>query len=186
MKTLTLVYLVLLGFILAGCYDESAQISTTPQREAQETPTPIEKTVAEPEIFKLGDEISAGQFKWKVISVKRFAQIGQSFGDTFMGVKANGEFLLLDVEVENIGKSAQLLSDSFLILIDDQGREFSADSTAAMYFPQGEALFFETLNPGVVKKGKIAFDVPKGLKIVNAKISDSLVESSFYTVKLIT
>src|SRR3989344_7009091 len=150
MKILALVCIVLLSLILTACYDESAYSSSNEnyQREIPEqapAPQPEETPTPKPEIFKLGDEISAGQFKWKIIGVKRFAQIGQSFGDTFMGVKANGEFLVLDVEVENIGKSAQLLSDSFLILIDDQGREFSADSAAAMYFPQGEALFFETI-----------------------------------------
>lgn len=45
---------------------------------------------------------------------------------------------------------------------------------------------FETINPGIIKKGKIVYDVPEGLKVVNARISDSLVEQSFYTIKLIS
>ena len=58
---------------------------------------------------------------------------------------------------------------------------------ASIYLkPQGSALMFETINPGIVKKGKIVYDVPVGLNVVNVRISSSLASSSFYTVKLMT
>jgi len=42
--------------------------------------------------------------------------------DTFIGEKADGEFLILDIQVENTGKSAKYLMDSFVKIVDDQKR----------------------------------------------------------------
>ena len=137
-------------------------------------------------LYNFGDEVIAGDFKWNISNPTKASQIGESFSGILMGVKANGEFLIFDVEVENIGNSAQLLSDSFVKLVDDKNREFSAHPSAAIFLkPQGSSLTFETLNPGIIKKGKIVFDVPKDLKIVNIRISSNLLECSFYNIKLI-
>ncbi len=155
-------------------------------------PTPVEEAKTEistepQKIFQVGDEIIAGEFKWKITKMTKQKEIGQDIAGTFLGAKADGEFLILDVEVENIGKSANILSDSFIKLVDDQGREFTADSSAAFYLERNSALlFFKTVNPGIVKKGKIVFDVPIGLNVANVIIYDSLATSSFYTVKLIS
>lgn len=148
---------------------------------------PIEQVPLEPETFQIGDEITAGEFKWKIIKITKQKQIGQDLAGNFFGVKADGEFIILDVQVENVGKSANILSDSFIKLVDNQGREFTADSAAAIYLEQNTALsFYDTLNPGIVKKGKVVFDAPVGLSVVNVIIYDSLATSSFYTVKLVS
>jgi len=137
--------------------------------------------------FEMNEPVIAGNFKWKITGITKQSEIGEDFFGNFMGTKANGEYLIISVEVENIGKSAQYLTNSFIKLIDNQGREFSSDAMAGIYLkPQGSSLNFETINPGIVRKGKVVFDVPKGLNIIHVKISDSLIESSFYTVKLIS
>ena len=81
-------------------------------------------------------------------------------------------------------KQQQYLMDSYLKLVDDQGREFSPDTSAAFYLDSNQALMFEQVNPGIVKKGKIVFDVPENLNVANVRISSNLVSSSFYNVKL--
>lgn len=135
--------------------------------------------------YGLGDELEAGDFKWKFVKYTTASEIGEDIMGTFMGVKADGEFLIVDVEVENVGKSAKYLMESFVRIIDEQGREFSADVTAAFYLkPQGSSLSFDIVNPGIVKKGKIVFDVPSGLKIAKIRVSSNLLEDSFYSVNL--
>ena len=135
--------------------------------------------------YKLGDEVIAGNFKWTFKNYNTASQIGEDVFGTFMGVKADGEFLIIDVEVENIGKNAQLLSDSYVKLIDDQEREFSTDTMAAIYLkPQGSSFSFDTVNPGIIKKGKIVFDVPSGLKVAKIKVLSDLYSDSFYNIKL--
>ncbi|MEK6984035.1 MAG: STT3 domain-containing protein [Nanoarchaeota archaeon] len=116
-----------------------------------------------PTIFNIGDEIVAGDFKWKFSNFTKKSQIGD-----YISREADGEFLILDVEVENIGTSAQLLKNSLIELIDNQGREFSAD--IKYYDVKPEAIIFDTINPGIVKKGKIVFDIPKGLTNLKIKV----------------
>ncbi len=172
--------------------DKVEQKTALPEKNTIVSPPKeeIKPVVAEPPKppeFKLGDKIIAGQFTWKITKMTKAKEIGEDLMGTFLGKKASGEFLIIDVEVENTGKSAQFLMDSFVKLVDDQDREFSPDTEAAFYLkPEGSALMFETINPGIIKKGKIVYDVPEGLKVVNARISDSLIEQSFYLVKLVS
>ena len=141
--------------------------------------------VPETKNYALGEEIQAGDFKWKVIDFTTTQEIGEEFFDSFFGVKADGVFVIIDVEVENTGDSAKLLSDSFVKLVDEKGREFSSDSAAAFYLkPQGSALFFEQLNPGITKKGKVVFDVPHDLKVISLRISSNMIKDAIYSVKL--
>jgi hypothetical protein len=135
-----------------------------------------------PRPFSFNDVILAGDISWKFTDARRRSLIGNS---EYFNKKANGEFLILDVEVTNNGRTAQTISDSYVKLVDSQGREYSPDSTAAMYLP-GDSLFYEQINPGITAKGSIVFDVPKGLTVTRLRISNNLVESSFYYVNLIT
>lgn len=180
MRRIGIFGIIIIGLFLVSCAPPT-QVGKDMALETAE-----EKIVAKPKIFKLGDEIIAGEFKWKITRVTKQKEIGQDLAGTFLGVKADGEFLILDVEVENIGKSANILSDSFVKLVDNQGREFTADTAASIYLKQGSSLIFDTINPGIVKKGKIVFDVPVDLTVVDVKISGSLATSSFYTVKLVS
>jgi len=137
--------------------------------------------------YTLGEPVQASDLKWRITNFSTATQIGQNLMGTFMGEKADGVFIIVDVEVENTGKRAKYLTDTFLKLVDDQGREFLPNSMAAIYLkPEGSALVFETINPGIFMKGKIVFDVPVGLKVANVKISSSFMDNSFYTIQLMS
>jgi hypothetical protein len=145
-----------------------------PSQQAQAPPT-----------YNIGDSIQAGDFTWKITKVSTASQVGEEVYGTLMGKKADGIFVILDVQVTNTGKSAKYLMDSFVKLVDDQGREFSPDTEASIWIkPQGSGLTFEQINPGITKTGKIIYDIPQGLKVANLKISNNLIESSVYDVKL--
>lgn len=141
--------------------------------------------VQETKIYSVGDELKAGDFNWKITGFSKTEIIGEYLYDNLLGEKADGIFLIIDVEITNNGNSAKYLSDSFIKLIDEQNREFSATSSAAIYLkPQGSALIFEQINPGITKKGKVVFDVPKTIKVANIKITSNLLTSNNYNVKL--
>ncbi|HIH23457.1 TPA: DUF4352 domain-containing protein [Candidatus Woesearchaeota archaeon] len=152
--------------------------------DAQQAVAPS-NAAATAKLYGLGDRFVAGDFTWTITDVTTTSQIGQDLGGTFFGEKASGIFVVLDVEVENTGNKADYLSDSYIQLIDDQGREFSPTTMAAVYLkPEGSALVFEQLNPGITKTGKIVYDVPKGLKVANVKVQSSLLTSEYYTVRI--
>jgi len=135
--------------------------------------------------YSLGDTIQAGNFKWRITKVSTAKEIGQSIMGSFVGERADGVFVILDVEVENTGNSAEYLSDYYIKLVDSQGREFSPNTVAAMYLkPEGSALAFEQINPGITKKGKIVYDVPEGITSFNVKITSSLFSTKVYNVEI--
>ncbi len=142
----------------------------------------IKATPEQVKTYSIGDSIQAGDFTWEITKSSTAKTIGSN---PYLKTEASGIYIILDVEVENTGKSAKYLMDSYLKLVDDQGREFSPDTSAAFYLDSNQVLMFEQVNPGIVKKGKIVFDVPENLNVANVRISSNLVSSSFYNVKLI-
>ena len=129
------------------------------------------------EKYSMNTKIQAGDFAWTITGVTKT----KSFGGSYFISRADGEYLVISVEIENTGKTAQYLSSDYLKLIDDKNREFSSTYVLG----EDSIISFETINPGIVKKGKIIFDVPEGIKVINVKISSNLIESSFYNVQLL-
>ena len=146
--------LIILGAIF-GDNNPSTNTNSNSQSNINAQSQQQIQTPPQPTTYNVGDSIQAGDFTWKIIKVSTASQIGEEIYGTLMGKKADGIFVILDVEVTNTGKSAQYLSDSFVKLIDDQGREFSADTGAAIWIkPEGSALMFDQINPGITKKEK--------------------------------
>lgn len=93
-----------------------------------------------------------------------------SIGEGMMAEEASGQFVVVRLSVTNIGDRSQLFSDSSQALIDDQGREHSADS-ATIWMDEG--IVFQELNPGITIDGLIAFDIPADANAVALELHDS-------------
>ncbi|MFA5061389.1 MAG: DUF4352 domain-containing protein [Candidatus Pacearchaeota archaeon] len=167
--------------ILGGLFGEDSSNTSIKDTNSIDENENIQANQEELKIYSVGDSVQAGDFKWKITQFTTSKTIGSN---PYLTSEASGIYLILDVEVENTGNSAEYLMDSYLKLIDNQNREFSPDSGAAIYLDSNKALLFEQVNPGIVKKGKIVFDVPEGLEFVNVRISSNLLSSSVYQVKL--
>ncbi len=129
--------------------------------------------------YTLGDSIVAGNFKWKFTEYMTLERIGAETIFGFLGDVADGIFLIVNVEVENIGKTSEYLRTNNIKLVDGQGREYSTDSAAYYLEPDGSELpSFEEINPGINKKGKIVFDVPRNLKVADIRIASSTCDTN--------
>lgn len=82
-------------------------------------------------------------------------------GSDMFGEAAQGQFVLVHVSVSNTGTKPDSFNSMAVTVFDDQGREFSANSTAAIYLDDG-SVFFEDVNPGNTLNGTIVFDLPAG------------------------
>lgn len=82
-------------------------------------------------------------------------------GSDAFGEAAQGQFVLVHVSVSNTGTKPDSFNSMAVTVFDDQGREFSANSTAALYLDDG-SVFFEDVNPGNTLNGTIVFDLPAG------------------------
>jgi hypothetical protein len=117
----------------------------------------------------IGRPVRDGKFEFTVIGVKTAKQVGNDF----MNKKAQGQFLLVSMTVRNIGDKAQMFDSSSQKLFDAAGREYAADSAAAVYLGDANS-FLNTINPGNSVKGIVVFDIPTGAKIARVELHDSL------------
>lgn len=117
----------------------------------------------------IGQAVRDGKFEFTVTKVRTGVA---SVGDQYLGQKAQGQFVLVTVTAKNIGDEAQLLADSSQKVRDAGGREFSADSAAAVYLKDNDVLFNQ-INPGNSVTGVLVFDMPKGAVPASIELHDS-------------
>ncbi len=104
---------------------------------------------------RIGDEVRDGVFAFTVNRVERVKRVGGEF----LHKDAQGEFLVVHVAVWNAGDRVGHFLGSNQKVYDADGREYSADSGAAMYLPESKSLY-EAINPGNRVDGIILFDLP--------------------------
>ena len=123
---------------------------------------------AEPAV--IGDSADDGNFRFVVDGV----DCGRDrVGGEFFRERAQGQFCLLSVSVENIGDEAGSLFADNQYLIDGRGDRHSADGSATFALdPEGDT-WFEEINPGNTVTGEIVFDVPEDRRILQAELHDS-------------
>ncbi|MGW5877512.1 DUF4352 domain-containing protein [Nocardiopsis terrae] len=90
-----------------------------------------------------------------------------TFGGEFTEKQAQGEFVIVDLTVENGGSEATTFDSSALSLIDADGNSHSASTTL-----EADSFFLEQINPGNQATGRAAFDVPEGTEAVALEVSD--------------
>jgi uncharacterized protein DUF4352 len=120
---------------------------------------------------KMNTATTDGKFQFKVTGMK--CGVG-SVGPEGFGQKAQGQFCLVDVQIKNVGTSAEIFVDSSQKGYDAKGTEFSVDSGAAVYANKDYSTFLEDINPGNTVKGKLVFDVPKTTKLTSVVLHESM------------
>jgi hypothetical protein len=117
----------------------------------------------QPAAATIGTPVRDGKFQFTVTSVTHAKHVGGQFGTT-----AQGRFTILHVTVKNIGGEAQNMDASNQYVYDKNGKQYSASSEAS-----SQSFFLTDINPGNQVTGRIAFDLPKGVKAVKAELHDS-------------
>ena len=131
--------------------------------EAEEAAEP------EPEIAVAGDTVTDGDFEFIVGGVEQgVAEVGGEF----LSEEAQGEFVIIDLTVKNIGDEASYFSDSDQILFDTAGNEYSTNTSAGIYLEDND-IWLAEINPGNQVEGKIVFDVPVGTALAKLELHDS-------------
>jgi hypothetical protein len=119
---------------------------------------------------KVGEAARDGKFEFTVKSSKcGVAKIGTDM----VGQKAQGQFCLITVNVKNIGKEAQMFSDSSQKAYAADGTEYSADTGAAIYANKNAETFLNDINPGNQVSGVLVFDIPAKVALTKLELHDS-------------
>jgi len=135
-------------------------------------------TTSQKSAAKIGTPVRDGKFEFTVTAVDP----GKStIGTGSLSKTAQGQFVLVHLTVRNVGTQQQVFDQSAQKMIDQQGRQLSADPTAAIYVDQQN--FLAQINPGNSVEGVVAFDIPKDAIPTKLALHDS-VFSSGVTVQL--
>ncbi|SUD48863.1 Telomeric repeat-binding factor 2 [Nocardia otitidiscaviarum] len=161
---------------LVGLASNTSSTKTTTAGPVAAKPSPSEQpaapTPAAPpknDVAPAGSAVRDGQFEFVITNVE---QGTTRVGGGFWGEEAKGEFVLVSVDISNVGKRAQTYFGSNQVLIDDQNREFEASFSAnAALNDYGS---HEDLNPGHKVSVVIAFDVPVGVVPVAIEFHGSM------------
>lgn len=76
-------------------------------------------------------------------------------GTSPFSTKAQGQFVIVDVSVSNVGDEARTFSDSSAKAFDSRGRQFSASAMASIYLEDSNS-FFTSINPGTRSTAKLS------------------------------
>lgn len=117
-------------------------------------------------VARIGDEVPVGEFQYSIKEAFTLPILGSGY----LIEQADGVFVILVLEIENIGKESEYLSSARFKLRDDRDRKYDADISAGVYLETMgyESLIFDKLGPGLTTEGSIVFDVPEddtGLKL---------------------
>ena len=134
----------------------------------QEGEAPPEEDTADG--FGIGDVAQDGKFEFVVTEVETGVE---QVGSEYLNETAQGQFVLVHLEVTNVGDKAQTLFDSDQYLIDTEGREHSADSSAGIYI-ENNKVFLNEINPGNTLSGVLVFDIPADATPASVELHDSM------------
>jgi hypothetical protein len=128
-----------------------------------------EPAAAAPEQAGIGTPVRDGKFEFTVTSVEPG---GARVGSDLLGQDAQGQYVLVHMTVTNTGDQAQYFDGSSQKAFDAQDREFSADTTAAVYLGDANS-FLNQINPGITVEGTVVFDVPADATLTRLTLHDS-------------
>ncbi|MCX0274232.1 DUF4352 domain-containing protein [Nocardia zapadnayensis] len=171
-KSRTGLWIVLgvLGFFILLCGGCAGLVATSAD-DADSPGTSIAAGPAQDDGDRLapaGSEVRDGKFAFVVTQVDPPVK---SVGGDYLGKAAQGEFVLVHIDVTNTSDQPQSYLGSNQKLIDAQGREFTNDTEAEIYSNDD---VFTDINPGNKFSVILAFDVPVGTQAAALEFHDSM------------
>lgn len=172
---LALLLVIIMSQLAGGGGDKAATPGTatdTSQSKVEDSPKAV-KAAPKPAAVAagIGSKVLDGKYEFVVTGVERPGKsIAGEFGTE---LTAQGEFVLVRVNITNVGDEAQMLDSSSQVLFNDKGQK-SSPSSALMSLKDANKFFLTNINPGnTVKGAPLLFDVAPGTKIASVELHDS-------------
>lgn len=173
-RIIPLALVAVVGYTVATSGGESAPSDTGTSVSA---PANEEKTES---AAKVGDTVRDGKFEFTVTDVEKgVAEVG----DEFLNEKAQGEYTLVSMKIENIGDEAQTFFVDNIKGVDSKDREVNSDSTGTLYANEGSDAWMSEINPGNAIEAVVVFDIAKSATLEQVVLQDSAL-SGGVTVEL--
>lgn len=170
-STWAVVLIAIVGIGISGAMIPADDTSTDSTPETEEKPekpqqdsnsSEPEKTQAEDSSdneesrnHSVGEPFKVGDLSYVVTDVTTRQVVGTN---RYLQEEADGEFVLVDIEITNEGQESTTISNSHLTLVDSQDRSYSVDSD--VFAAVENSFTFEQLDPGLSKEGTLVYDTP--------------------------
>ncbi|QXW00775.1 DUF4352 domain-containing protein [Rhodococcus globerulus] len=119
----------------------------------------------------LNTPVRDGKFEFVVTEIESGLS---SLGDNpFLTEKAQGQFVIVTMTVQNTSDQPKSLSPSDQEMYDAKGRKFSADTSAAFSLDTDVAIWDE-INPGNAVTMRVVFDMPTDAVPAEIELHDSM------------
>lgn len=142
---------------------------STPSRSTTAAQAPTDEPEAR---ASMNTPVRDGKFEFVVKSVQPgLAEVGDN---PYLIQKAQGQFVIVTLSVENIGDRAQGFSPSDQKLFDSQGRSFDSDSSAQIALGSSDIPVWDDINPGNAVDVKLVYDMPQGAVPASIELHDSM------------
>ena len=133
--------------------NRSSDVKTSISSHKDDT-TKAEKKAKTLDTVPMGQPLRVGNVEYVVNS----RNVTDKVGTDFIGKKANGVYLIVNVTVKNLGDESLRVSDDFFTLLKDN-KEYESDGTAGMYLNEDSQFFLSKINPDSELTGNVVFDV---------------------------
>ncbi|WP_075980352.1 DUF4352 domain-containing protein [Bacillus massilinigeriensis] len=157
-----LAIIVVIALTNCGNGDDDDQKTAPATNKKDKTEEKAEKA------YGIGDQVKVGDMQYKVNSKDTATQVGPSA----LPEKANGRFIIINVDVKNNGNEAVTVDSSFFKLKRGD-KTYEADAAASLSANQSESgdiqnsFLVQQLNPDSEMSGKVVFDVAPDIAKAN-------------------
>lgn len=86
---------------------------------------------------------------------------------------AEGQYIIVNVTVKNLGNTPTAFEGSGQVLIGDDGRRYANDGQAEVYLGNEET-FFRKIPPGDTIDGRLVYDIPEDVRPEELEMKDLL------------
>jgi hypothetical protein len=107
---------------------------------------------------EIGETFTVGSGDQQVTYTVDSVDTADSVGSDALEEEADGEFVIIELTMENAGSESFDVSNRHVKIVDSQGREYEPDSDALLAVEN--PIIFEQLDPGISKTFTVVFDVP--------------------------
>jgi hypothetical protein len=120
----------------------------------------------------LNTRVRDGKFEFVVKAVEPgLSEVGDN---PYLAKKAQGQFVVVTLSVQNIGDKAQGFSPSDQKLVDTQGRSFDSDAAAQIALGGSDIPVWDNINPGNTVDVKVIYDMPRDAIPASIALHDSM------------
>lgn len=139
--------------LMNAMFEESGSSASrrTTTAQTRRSPEPTSASGSESRVYRQGDQFKVGYLSYVVHGVKWRRQIGRQG----IAERPNAMFLEVEVSVRNDDSQARMIPS--FALLDDDGNQH--EQSAKAWRLDNAIDTRETLNPGVIKRGMVLFDI---------------------------